>query len=116
MAVSIAEARATLRAREERQRAIGRERARRILARLPAVVRSLREAGALRILLFGSLAEERARPDSDLDLAVGGLPADRYFAALAEAMRLAACPVDLVRLEDASESLRERITNEGREL
>jgi predicted nucleotidyltransferase len=102
--------------REERERSRGEERARRILARLPDVTRALRDAGAQRILLFGSLAEGRARPDSDLDLAVGGLAADRYFAALAEAMRLAECPVDLVRLEEASDSLRERIASEGREL
>jgi predicted nucleotidyltransferase len=114
--VSIEAARATLRAREELQRSHGRERARRILDRLPRVVRSLRDAGATRIVLFGSLATDAPRSSSDLDLAVTGLPLERYFSALAEAMRLAGCPVDLVRLEDAADSLRARISSEGREL
>jgi predicted nucleotidyltransferase len=116
MAVSIAAASATLRARAERERAQGRERAERVLVRLPEIVRRLRDAGARKVVLFGSIATDRARSDSDLDLAVEGIPVERYFAVLAEAMQLAGCSVDLVRLEDAGESLRERIASEGQSL
>jgi uncharacterized protein len=89
---------------------MGAERAGRLRARLPAAVALLRDRhGAESVVLFGSLANGACHADSDVDLAVSGLPGDRYFEALADLMEVFAGPVDLVRLEDAPESLRERI-------
>lgn len=73
-----------------------------------------REPGVRRVWLFGSLAKGR-KPDfrSDLDLAVEGLPAERYlslWAALDEATRL---PPDLVRWEEADATLRDEINRWG---
>lgn len=70
--------------------------------------------GVRRIWLFGSLAKGRI-PDfrSDLDLAVEGLPSERYlsiWAELDEAVRLSP---DLVRWEDANETLRAEIQRWG---
>lgn len=64
-------------------------------------------------MLFGSLAEGRAGPASDVDLAVEGIRPDRYFACLADLMALFGAPVDLVRLEEASPSLRDRVDAMG---
>jgi len=72
--------------------------------------------GARRVWLFGSLAAGEPTSESDVDLAVEGLAAGAYFPALADLMAVFRGPVDLVRLEDASESLRERVFAEGREL
>jgi predicted nucleotidyltransferase len=65
------------------------------------------------VLVFGSLATGGVHEASDIDLAVIGLPADRYLDALTELSRLAPCGVDLVRVEEAPASLVERIQREG---
>ena len=85
-------------------------------ARLPEARAALERAGATEIWLFGSLASGAVRETSDVDLATNGLRRERFFDALAELMELFAGPVDLVRLEDAPESLRRRVMEEGRRL
>ncbi len=84
-----------------------------IRARLPAVLDELTRFGARRIILFGSVARGEADDDSDLDLAVEGLPAASFFPAMAAAWRVADRPVDLVRLEEASATLRDRVLADG---
>lgn len=74
----------------------------------------LHDRGAVEVWLFGSLATAHVHPGSDVDLAVLGLPATSYFTALADLMELFGTPVDLVRIEEAPTSLRERIAREGR--
>jgi uncharacterized protein len=70
---------------------------------------------AVRVFLFGSVADpDLYHLDSDLDLAVQGLSPEEYWAAWQEVEGCAgAARVDLVRLETAGESLRERIRREG---
>lgn len=93
------------------------ERARRLRQALPDAVRILRtDYGVRRILLFGSLATRHFGEYSDVDLAVEGLSSPLYFAALADLMAHFGAPVDLVRLEEAPESLRDRIAAEGKTL
>ena len=46
---------------------------------LERAVQILKDAGCTEIYLFGSLAEGRARDDSDIDLAVKECPRGRYF-------------------------------------
>lgn len=70
--------------------------------------------GVCQIWLFGSLAKGRT-PDfrSDLDLAVEGLPAEQHLRAwgcLDEALEL---PPDLVRWEEANETVRAEINRWG---
>lgn len=93
----------------ERRRAISTS----IRARLPAVVQALVALGARRVLVFGSVARGDATDESDLDLAVEGLPPAEYFEAMARAAAAAGRPVDLVRLEEARPTLRDRILFEG---
>ncbi|MEW5958069.1 MAG: nucleotidyltransferase domain-containing protein [Chloroflexota bacterium] len=74
--------------------------------------------GARRVILFGSLAHTAwFTPDSDVDLAVEGLPPDAYW----DAWRLVEelihdRPVDLVELEAVRESLQWAIQRYGVEL
>jgi predicted nucleotidyltransferase len=60
----------------------------------------LRGMGATQVYLFGSAKRGALRPDSDIDLAVSGLPPDIYFSAISKASDLLGRPVDLVDLDD----------------
>jgi predicted nucleotidyltransferase len=69
----------------------------------------------VRVFLFGSVRDpDLFSLESDLDLAVHGLSPEEYWDAWAE---IEICGgdarMDFVRVESASESLRERITREG---
>jgi predicted nucleotidyltransferase len=67
-------------------------------------------------VLFGSLAVGGTHARSDVDLAVSGLERDQFFSALGDLMDVFEAPVDLVELESAPGSLRERIEAEGEPL
>ena len=114
MAVTLEQARAFLERRTRVRRADGERRAALLRSRLPAAVELLRTRyGVASIRLFGSLARGEADAYSDIDLAVEGLDTTRYFEALGDVMGLMSCPVDLVRLEDAPASLRDRVFQDG---
>jgi uncharacterized protein len=117
MAVTAAETALHLRTRAEADRQRGRQRAADLLAQSAAARRLLVDRhGARRVWLFGSLVVGNPTEESDVDLAVEGLPSAAYFSALADLMSLFHAPVDLVPMEQAPESLRERILSEGCEL
>ena len=117
MATTVAQARTHLRQLESVRRAALRRRAERLEARVADAATLLRgRYGAAEVVLFGSLATGDLTGTVDVDLAVRGVETARYFDALAELMALFAAPVDLVRLEEASPSLSERIIAEGRTL
>jgi predicted nucleotidyltransferase len=116
MSVEVGDTVAHLRRLEARRSARGRARLSLLEGLLPAARDILRARGATAVYAFGSVATGRTGPRSDLDLAVVGLPPALYFDALGELMRTLPCDVDLVRLEDAPESLRERVRAEGRTL
>lgn len=89
------------------------------LALAQRIAEALRaEMGAGRIHLFGSLADGVAYDEhSDIDLAVEGIPGDKYFAAVGLVESLCKdVSVDLVLLEEASGSLQARIRERGVEL
>ena len=65
-------------------------------------VAELKEAGAREVYLFGSAAKGMLRENSDLDLAVSGLPPERFVRALARAANLLRRPVDLIDLDEDS--------------
>lgn len=72
-----------------------------------------------RVALFGSIADEEVplSSRSDIDLAVWGLDSADYFEAVARVQDGAApFQVDLVRIEQCPDSLREVIQREGREI
>ncbi len=80
--------------------------------RLATLLRS--RFGVRRVVLFGSLARGEFGRGSDIDLAVEGLAADRLFRAGADLDEMAhGIRVDLVPVESATRSLRDRLENEG---
>lgn len=73
--------------------------------------------GASSVKLFGSLAREDFHMWSDIDLAVWGVKSADYFRAVAFASGFSSqFKVDLVDADDCSESLRQHIQLEGKEL
>lgn len=68
-------------------------------SRAAAAAAVLRAAGASEVYLFGSVAEGRSREGSDLDLAVSGLPPEKFFGAMASAAEAAGVPIDLLDLD-----------------
>ncbi len=58
--------------------------------------------GASQVFVFGSAVKDRLRADSDIDMAVSGLPPRVYFSAISLASDLIGRPVDLVDLDDDS--------------
>jgi uncharacterized protein len=69
-----------------------------------------------RVVVFGSLAWGRFRRGSDVDLAVEGLPPERFFRADARLAWELPLPIDLKLLEDCPATLRRRIEEEGVEV
>ena len=65
-----------------------------------AAANLLRSMGAAQVFVFGSLVRGELRPDSDIDMAVSGLPANVYFSAVSRASDLLGRPVDLLDLDD----------------
>lgn len=113
MSVTALDVAARLRASAGERAARARARADGLRQKLPEAVTILERHGARRVWLFGSLATEAAGLESDVDLAVEGLPGSGVIEALAELFALFGTRVDLVRIEDAPESLRERIAATG---
>lgn len=81
---------------------------------LPELAQVLFDAGASQVWVFGSVVEGGFHLRSDIDLAVEGLPPERYFHVLSSLHQRAPVPVDLVELEQASSSLRDHIAAHGR--
>ncbi len=74
--------------------------------------------GARRVVLFGSAVEQSLFTRwSDVDLAVWGVPPERFYAAVAAVTSLRVdIPVDLVDAEQCSEDRKKTIEHEGVEL
>jgi predicted nucleotidyltransferase len=62
----------------------------------------LKAAGAREVYVFGSAASGRMRPDSDVDIAVSGLPPKVFFRAMSDAERALGRPLDLIDLDEDS--------------
>ena len=62
-------------------------------------VNILKAAGAEAVYLFGSMVEGPFRSDSDIDLAVTGLPATKFFQVMGQTMTVLPRSFDLVDLD-----------------
>ena len=67
---------------------------------IETAARILREEGATEVYVFGSAAHGKMRPDSDIDLAVRGLPPERYFPAMGRVVDAIQRLFDLVDLDE----------------
>ena len=67
---------------------------------IETAARILREAGATEVFLFGSAAEGKLRRDSDLDLAVRGMPPEKFYRAMGLATRSISRDLDLIDLDE----------------
>ena len=61
---------------------------------------ALKKAGAREVYVFGSAITERFTEESDIDLAVSGLPPERFFRAMGVAARILRREVDLIDLDE----------------
>ena len=76
--------------------------------------RLVKQHGARRIILFGSVARKRRlRPDSDIDLAVEGMPVETFYQLVGDLYTPQGRRADLVRLETARDSFQKIIALEG---
>jgi predicted nucleotidyltransferase len=68
--------------------------------RIERAAQVLKEHGAREVYLFGSAAKGQMREGSDVDLAVVGLPPERFFRAMACAHQALDRSLDLVDLDE----------------
>ena len=66
------------------------------------VVAVLKNSGAKTVYLFGSAANATMRDESDIDLAVSGLPPENFFKALSAASRVLDRPIHLIDLDEVT--------------
>ncbi len=68
--------------------------------RLEQAIAELKAAGAREVYAFGSTAQGKLRENSDIDMAVSGLPPELFFRAMGRASRILGRPLDLVDLDE----------------
>lgn len=69
---------------------------------LEHLVAVLKSSGAKTVYVFGSAAKATMRSDSDIDLAVSGLPPENFFKALSAASGLLDRSIHLVDLDEVT--------------
>lgn len=70
----------------------------------------IKEFYVKKVVLFGSILQKRCfEDDSDIDIAVEGLPKKDYFSALARLMMESPYEIDLKPIEDVSDLFKQRI-------
>ncbi|OGX35209.1 MAG: hypothetical protein A3C36_03095 [Omnitrophica WOR_2 bacterium RIFCSPHIGHO2_02_FULL_52_10] len=82
---------------------------------LTKIVDISKDFGADRVLLFGSCLEDASRA-RDIDIAVSGVPARKFFEYYAEVSMAVKDEVDIVDLDDLDEHFSGRILSKGRVL
>ncbi|MFQ5863845.1 MAG: nucleotidyltransferase family protein [bacterium] len=85
-----------------------------ILQDLRKVIDILLRLGAMKIILYGSLARGDYRVDSDIDLCVEGIPDTNYFRALAECLMQTKRSISILDFKNIQGYLRKRILQEGK--
>lgn len=60
----------------------------------------LKVYGAKEVYIFGSATRDTLRENSDIDIAVSGLPDDVFYRAMGDVEEVLQRPVDLVELSD----------------
>lgn len=76
-----------------------------LVSEMQKAVDILQRNGAREVYVFGSHARGDAAPDSDLDLAVRGMPPEHFYRAVGETCSALSIPVDIVDLDESSPAL-----------
>lgn len=78
----------------------------------------LRQHGASQVVGIGSafVPERRFTWRSDIDIAVAGLPAKRFFSVSAEAAELTDFALDIIPIESATDAMRRTLLEDGVDL
>jgi uncharacterized protein len=93
---------------QQRQERLENRRQKGLVGATTAAVQ-LKQLGATKVFLFGSLLNESFYERSDMDLAVWGLPENLYFKAVAQLHGISGFEVDLVEAENAMPHILEAI-------
>jgi predicted nucleotidyltransferase len=83
---------------------------------LPHVNRAaeiLKDAGCHECFIFGSIAEGRSTAESDIDIAIRGLPPEKFFAVYGQLSRQVPLEIDLVDLDDGSRFSQKLVSREA---
>jgi len=86
-----------------------------LASELTKIVDISKDFGAERVLLFGSCLEDVAKA-KDIDIAVSGVPARKFFEYYAEVTTAVKENVDIIDLDDVKPYLRDCINHEGKVL
>ena len=88
------------------------------LADARRIARFFQQRGAIRVVGIGSVfaLNRRFTTRSDIDLAVEGFPAERFFRASAQAADMTAFELDVVPLDSATDYIRQAVRDEGVDL
>lgn len=80
---------------------------------LAKAIRILKSGGAKKVILFGSLAKNKFRHHSDIDLACEGIADERFYSVFGKLLFNMKMPCDLVDMNDADDFFANRIKEEG---
>lgn len=80
---------------------------------LITAVNILKNEGAKKVILFGSLAKKKFRNNSDIDLACEGVEDKKFFRVFGKLLLHAKRPLDLIDINDADEFFASRVKEEG---
>jgi len=72
--------------------------------------------GATQIIVFGSLVKDRFDAQSDIDLAIEGIPPEDYFTAMAAANQISHQWVDLKPIESLEPHFLQVVLKTGRRI
>lgn len=80
---------------------------------LITAVNILKNEGAKKVILFGSLVKAKFRNQSDIDLACEGVEDRRFFRVFGKLLLNIKRPLDLIDINDADEFFVSRVKEEG---
>jgi len=80
---------------------------------LLAAVNILKNEGAKKVILFGSLAKKKFKNQSDIDLACEGVDDRKFFRVFGKLLLQIKRPLDLIDMKDADDFFASRVKEEG---
>jgi predicted nucleotidyltransferase len=104
--------------RQAKEAAASKALAKRAWADVERIARLLTtDFGATQIIVFGSLVQgDHFDIDSDIDIAVKGIPPDQYFTAMAAANRITSQWVDLKPIEALDPHFLQKVMSTGKSI